>query len=200
MAKVKSAWGIDIGQCALKAIKLRSLEGQCQVEALDIIEYPKNLSDPEANRQQLIADAMVKFLSGHSVLGSSVCIAAPGQTGFTRFVKLPPVEPKRIPDIVRFESEQQIPFPIDEVIWRWQTFANPNSPELEVGIFAMKKLDVASVLNHFLNLEIDVDVVQMAPLALYNFMKYDDQVAPEGATLLADIGADKTDLVVSDGS
>ncbi len=200
MAKVKSAWGIDIGQCALKAIKLRGIEGQCQVEALDIIEYPKNLSDPEANRQQLIADAMGKFLSNHSVLGSSVCIAAPGQTGFTRFVKLPPVEPKRIPDIVRFESEQQIPFPIDEVIWRWQTFANPNSPELEVGIFAMKKLDVASVLDHFIDLEIDVDVVQMAPLALYNFMKYDGLGAPEGATLLADIGADKTDLVVSDGS
>ena len=200
MAKVKSAWGIDIGQCALKAIKLHSLDGQCQVEALDIIEYPKNLSDPEANRDQLIADAMGKFLSHHSVLGSSVCIAAPGQTGFTRFVKLPPVEPKRIPDIVRFESEQQIPFPIDEVIWRWQTFANPNSPEMEVGIFAMKRIDVASVLDHFTNLEIDVDVVQMAPLALYNFMQYDNQTAPEGATILADIGADKTDLVVSDGS
>ncbi len=200
MAKVKSAWGIDIGQCALKAIKLRSLDSQCQVEALDIIEYPKILSDPEANHRQLIGDAMGKFLSRHSLLGSSVCIAAPGQTGFTRFVKLPPVEPKRIPDIVRFESEQQIPFPIDEVIWRWQTFANPNSPEMEVGIFAMKRIDVASVLDHFTNLEIDVDVVQMAPLALYNFMKYDDQISPEGATLLADIGADKTDLVVSDGS
>ena len=39
----------------------------------------------------------------------------------------------------------------------------------------------------------------MAPLALYNFMTFDEQLATDGATLLADVGADKTDLVVADG-
>jgi len=199
MAKARTAWGIDVGQCALKALQLRDLGGQVQVESFAAIEHPHILSEPEANRDQLIREALEKFLSRHSVVGSRVAISVPGQTGFARFVKLPPVESKRIPDIVRFEAEQQIPFPIADVIWRWQTFADPNSPDKEVGIFAMKRLDVSSMLSHFTDVALPVDVVQMAPLALYNFLIHDGRAAEGGATLLADIGADKTDLIVSDG-
>ncbi len=200
MAIPKTAWGIDIGQCALKALKLRDVEGEMQVEAFDIIEHPKILSQPDANRQQLIQNALEQFLARNNVSGSAVCISVPGQTSFTRFVKLPPVEPKKIPDIVKFEAEQQIPFPIEEVVWRWQTFHDPNSPDVEVGIFAMKRNDVANMLDNFTALEVPVDCVQMAPLALYNFLIFDDQAADDGATLLADVGADKTDLVFSDGA
>jgi len=201
MATPKSIWGIDIGQCALKALKLRNDNGELQVEAFDIIEHPEILSpQPDAERQQHIRNALEQFLSRNNVTGSAVAVSVPGQSGFTRFVKLPPVESKRIPDIVRFEAEQQIPFAIDEVIWRWQTFHDPDSPDVEVGIFAMKRTDVASMLQHFTDVSLSVDIVQMAPLALYNFMAFDQQVTEDGATLLADVGADKTDLVVADGA
>jgi len=199
MAAPKSAWGIDIGQCALKALKLSVVGGELQVEVFDIIEHPKILSQPDADRKQLVLNALEQFLARNNVSGSTVAVAVPGQTSFTRFVKLPPVEPRRVPDIVRFEAEQQIPFPIEEVIWRWQTFMDPDSPDVEVGIFAMKRLDVEQVLERFSEVELGVDVVQMAPLALYNFMAFDGQIAPKGATLLADVGTDKTDLVVADG-
>jgi type IV pilus assembly protein PilM len=199
MATAKTVWGIDIGQSALKALKLRSADGQLQVEAFDIIEHPKILSQPDADRAQLVRNALEQFLARNSVTGSTVMISVPGQSSFTRFVKLPPVEPKKIPDIVRFEAEQQIPFPISEVVWRWQIYDDPDSPDVEVGIFAMKRTDVYESLSPFRAVELEVDGVQMAPLALYNFMQYDGQAAEDGATLLVDVGADKTDLVVSDG-
>ena len=200
MAQNDTVWGIDIGQCALKALKLRSIDGDLRVEAFDVIDHPKILSQPDADRELLIRNALEKFLARNNVIGSSVVVSAPGQAGFTRFVKLPPVETKQIPEIVRFEAEQQIPFDINEVIWRWQTFLDPDSPDIEVGIFAMKRLDVADVLDGFADVGIDVDVVQMAPLALYNFMEFDGQSADDGGTtLLVDVGADKTDLVISDG-
>ena len=49
-----------------------------------------------------------------------VAISVPGQSGLARFVKLPPVEEKKIADIVRFEAKQQIPFHLDEVVWDFQ--------------------------------------------------------------------------------
>ena len=199
MATVNSVWGIDIGQCALKALKLRDADGVLQVEALDVIEHAHILSEPDADRMQLVRTALETFLARNAVAGSLVAVAVSGQSGFTRFVKLPPVESKKIPDIVRFEAEQQIPFPIADVIWRWQPFQDPNSPDVEVGIFAMKRVDVAEMLDHFDDVQLPVDVVQMAPLALFNFMTYDEQIATDGATLLADVGANKTDLVVADG-
>ncbi|MCJ7544666.1 MAG: type IV pilus assembly protein PilM [Phycisphaerae bacterium] len=199
MATVNSVWGIDIGQCALKALKLRDADGVLQVEALDIIEHAQILSEPDADRVQLVRTALETFLSRNAVAGSLVAVAVSGQSGFTRFVKLPPVESKKIPDIVRFEAEQQIPFPIADVIWRWQPFQDTHSPDVEVGIFAMKRVDVAEMLDHFDEVQLAVDVVQMAPLALFNFLTFDEQLATDGATLLADVGANKTDLVVADG-
>jgi len=199
MGKATAVWGIDIGQCALKAVKLQQVGGELQVEAFDIIEHSQILSGPDVDSQALVRSALEQFLARNPVAGSPVCVSVPGQSSFTRFVKLPPVETKKIPDIVRFEAEQQIPFPIVDVIWRWQTFHDPDSPDVEVGIFAMKRSDISEVLDRFSEVAIDVDMVQMAPLALYNFMINDEQTADEGATLLADVGADKTDLVVANG-
>jgi type IV pilus assembly protein PilM len=199
MATVNSVWGIDIGQCAMKALKLREVDGELRVEALDVIEHARILSEADVDRVQLIRTALETFLSRQTMAGSLVAVAVSGQSGFTRFVKLPPVESKKIPDIVRFEAEQQIPFPIADVLWRWQSFQDPNGPDVEVGIFAMKRADVAEVLDHFDEVQLAVDVVQMAPLALFNFMIFDEQASPEGATLLADVGANKTELVVADG-
>ncbi len=200
MAAPKSVWGIDIGQCALKALKLREVDGQLEAEAFEIIEHPQLLSEPDANREELIRNSLEEFVARNDLTGCGVTVAVPGQTSFTRFVKMPPVEPKKIPDLVRFEAEQQIPFDINEVIWRWQSFSDPDSPEVEVGLFAMKRTDVYSVLDPFTEMLIGVNTVQMAPLALYNFMTYDRQIAAEGATLLVDMGAEGTDLVVADGA
>lgn len=200
MATAKSVWGIDIGQSALKALKLREVDGQLQADAFDIIEHPKILSQPDADRPQLIRNALEQFLARNDITNSRIVVAVPGQSSLTRFVKLPPVETKRVPSIVRFEAEQQIPFDINEVIWRWQSFPDPESPDVQVGIFAIKRSDVYAVLEPFNEMGVDVDIVQMAPLALYNFMTCDQQVATDGATVLVDIGADSTNLVIADGT
>jgi type IV pilus assembly protein PilM len=200
MAAPTTVWGLDIGQRALKALKLENIEGELQVAAFDIIEHPKILTAEQPDRIQLIRNSLMQFLARNDVTGIPVAVAVPGASSFTRFVKLPPVEKKKVPDIVRFEAEQQIPFPIESVVWRWQTFHDPDSPDVEVGIFAMKRDAVAEALSHFVETDLKVDIVQMAPLSLYNFMRFDGQIAPEGATLLADVGTDKTDLVVADGA
>ncbi len=201
MAKAKTAWGIDIGQCALKALKLVDYcdGSDPQAEAFEIIEHPEILSQPEVDRDQLIRQSLGELLSRHNLSSSRIALSVPGQSSFTRFFRPPPVDPKGLPRIIQFEAGQQIPFPIDEVIWRWQAFEEKDSPELEVGIFAMKRLDVAEALAHLDAVGIAVNLVQVAPLALYNFMIYDEQAAPQGATLLVNIGADTTDLVVADG-
>ena len=79
MARPKSVWGIDIGQCALKALKLREVDGQVQVEAFELIEHPKILSQPDADRRQLIGQALSQFLERANVAGCHVVISVPGQ-------------------------------------------------------------------------------------------------------------------------
>src|SRR4051794_17617920 len=107
-------WGIDLGQCGLKAIRLQEKDGQVVATAFDFVEHPKILTQPDADPDQLTREALDKFLSRNVLKGDIVAISVPGQSGLARFVKLPPVEEKKIGDIVKFEAKQQIPFSLDE--------------------------------------------------------------------------------------
>src|SRR5688572_945362 len=103
MGKADAVWGIDIGQCGIKALRCRAHEQSDRLiaEGFDFIEYPKILSQPEADPPELIREALEQFLSRNSVKGDRVAISVPGQNGLARFIKLPPVESKKVPDIVK---------------------------------------------------------------------------------------------------
>ncbi len=206
-------WGIDLGQCGLKAIRLQEIDGQLVATAFDYVEHPKILSQPDADPDQLTREALDKFLSRNNLRGDIVCISVPGQSGLARFVKLPPVEEKKIADIVRFEAKQQIPFNLDEVVWDYQKIGSGAvtdgfAMETEIGLFAMKRDMVGRYLQHFKDVNIDVHVVQMAPLALCNYVAFDllgkDAQPGEGGgekrcIVALDIGADSSNLVITDG-
>src|SRR5881296_2940925 len=154
MAEQPGVWGIDVGQCALKAIRLVDIDGQATATAFDYVEHPKILSQPDADPDQLVREALEKFLSRNSLRGDQVAISIPGQSGLARFVKLPPVEEKKIGDIVRFEAKQQIPFNLDEVVWDYQKLGSGAvtdgfAMETEIGLFAIKRENVAKAMSHF---------------------------------------------------
>ncbi|MDY0167954.1 MAG: pilus assembly protein PilM [Thermoguttaceae bacterium] len=218
MARTGAVWGIDIGQCSLKALRCRPHDDdpdRIVADAFDFIEYPKILSQPDAEPDELIADALNQFLSRNSVEGDRVAISVGGQAGLVRFIKLPPVEAKKIPDIVRFEARQQIPFDLNDVIWDYQRLGGGAEEEgfaleTEIGLFAMKRDTVLATLEPYQKARLEVDYVQLTPLALYNFAvfdqlpdlpppdEYDPEDPPESLVIIS-LGTDATDLVVTNG-
>src|SRR5437764_6194809 len=167
----QGVWGIDVGQCALKALRLELVEGQVTATAFDYIEHPKILSQPDADPDALTREALTTFLSRNDIKGDLVAMSVAGQSGLARFVKLPPVEEKKIGDIVRFEAKQQITFPLEEVGWDFQKIGqgvvtDGFALETEIGLFAMKKDMVHRALQQFRDVHVEIHVIQMAPLAL----------------------------------
>ncbi|MCC7293361.1 MAG: type IV pilus assembly protein PilM [Phycisphaerales bacterium] len=198
MAGAKAVWGIDIGRCALKAIKLRvAAEGEVEMVAHDYVEHPKILSQPDADKEELVSQALEKFLSRNDISSDRVAISVPGQQTLARFTKLPPVEEKKIPDIVKYEADQQIPFDMDEVIWDYQTFKDEEMPDVEVGIFAMKREQIRAHMLPFEQLGIEPILVQSGPLAVYNAVYHEGWLKPAETTIVLDIGAEAADLIVS---
>ncbi|MFO0836992.1 MAG: type IV pilus assembly protein PilM [Phycisphaerae bacterium] len=197
MASGSGVWGIEIGQCGLKAMKLRPAgDGQVELVAFDIIEHAKILSQPDAEADELSKAALEKFVSRNELQGDTFVVGVPGQQTFSRFCKLPPVDPKKIPDIVRFEASQQIPFDMDDVVWDYQVFTNKDSPDVEVGIFAMRNDLIRKHMEAFNAVGIGPSFVQTIPCALYNFCRYDGYLPENGATVVVDVGAQNTDLVI----
>src|SRR4051794_10775180 len=192
------AWGIDIGNRALKALKLVRDGDGVRIDDFDVIEHEFVLSNAGDNRETLIQTALASFASRHPMKNAPVAVGVSGQQSFARFIRLPPVEPKKIPEIVRFEAIQQIPFPLDEVEWSYQLFQNEGSPDVEVGIFAMRKDLVNQHLQFFAGPGLNVQVVQMNPQADYNALYYDGRLA-DGTTMIIDLGAENADLIITEG-
>src|SRR5262245_48945660 len=223
MPVTKGVCGIDIGQCALKALRLELIDGKPTATAFDYVEHTKILSQPDADPDTLIREALEKFLSRNQIKLDEVAVGIAGQSGLARFVKLPPVEEKKIAEIVKFEAKQQIPFPLDEVVWDFQKVAGGDvtdgfAMETEIGLFAMKRDVIARYLGYFHSARIECHIVQMSPLALVNFATYEilkkgganpPEAADEGAdetprgklrcVVVLDIGTDGSNLIITDG-
>jgi len=214
MAGKSGAWGVDIGQAGLKAIRLEINDAtdQVQATAFDYIAHPKILSQPDAIPEELISQALDKFLKQNEIANDLVAISVPGQSALARFIQLPPVESSKVSEIVKYEARQQIPFALEDVVWDYQTLGKGTEEsgfllEAEVGLFAMKRDQVMNQLKPFTNADIEVELIQIAPLALYNFLSFDqlgirlgdEVVAMDSYTILLDMGADNTTLLVSNG-
>jgi type IV pilus assembly protein PilM len=215
MARSSYAWGIDIGRCGLKALRCRlspTDPTKLVAEAFDYVEYPMILSQPEADPVELVQNALAEFLSRNNVQGDRVALAVPGQMGLAKFIKLPPIEAKKIPDIVKYEARQQIPFPMDQVVWDWQRLAAGFEEggfvmDAEVALFALKREQVYKALAPLQQRAIEVEILQLSPIALANMIMFDqlppsatlDPDKPPPSTVIVSIGVDTTDLVVTNG-
>ena len=214
MAENQAVWGIDIGQAGLKAVRLRYAEAAEQVLAIafDYVPHPKLLSQPDANPEELIGQALDTFLSRNEIKGDKIAISVPGQTALARFIQLPPVESSKVGEIVKYEARQQIPFALEDVIWDYQNLGGGIEESgfmlgAEVGLFAMKREQVLEHLQPFIDRKIEVDLIQIAPLAIHNFACYDligirageEFSGSDEHTILLDMGADNTTLLVTNG-
>ena len=202
-AKFGGVWAIDIGNNSLKALQLSDSGGGVEVLGFANIEHSKILTGTNvkpAERDELIALSLHQFVTENDVGKKDVIIiSVPSQNSFARFVNLPPVEQKRVPEIVKFEASQQIPFDISEVQWDWQVLAETDTGQSRVGIFAIKNDVANAALNYFNAENLQVRYVQMSPMALYNYLLYDrpDLAGSDTrATVILNIGAENTDLVV----
>ncbi len=159
------------------------------------------LADPsaEATRLPQIRLAISELAQKLKISKQELRYAISGQSVFVRFIKLPPVGGDDVEQLVKFEAQQQVPFPIDEVTWDYHLLPDDGG-EQEVAIVAIK----SDALNEINDLVDESGIhsssgVEVAPLALYNaFVHTYPNVS--ASTVLVDIGARTMNLIYIEGS
>ncbi|MEC8734592.1 MAG: pilus assembly protein PilM, partial [Planctomycetota bacterium] len=165
-----------------------------------VIPHSSVLSAPDVDADEVVRISLGQFVSQKIVDKQRVAISIPGNVAFSAFTRLPPHEAKQTPNLVRFEAEQQIPFPINEVEWDYKTFQSEDSPEVEVGIFALQRSVLDDRLGLYSELGIEPDLVTVSPLALFNAISYDlDLQGSSKPVVILDIATRHSDLIVAEG-
>ena len=121
-------------------------------------------------------------------------ICLPSQSVFSRFVKLPGATASDVESIIGFEAQQNVPFPIDEVVWDYQIMGDRRGETWDVSIVAMKADQLNEVVESVEKSGIASGRIDFAPTALFNSFRYNYADA-KGCSLLLDLGSRTTNLV-----
>jgi type IV pilus assembly protein PilM len=153
------------------------------------------LADPaEGIRQAPVAELLREILHELKIKNGNVNYAIAENLVFTRFVKLPSIDNEKIDRIVAFEAQQNVPFPIDEVVWDYQRVGGCTEEEIQVVLVAIKA-DLLEEINVAVEATgLRTSIVDVAPMALYNAFRYNYRDI-SGCSLLIDIGARTTNLL-----
>ncbi len=188
-----------MGFGAIKALKVENDGGTLKVLDFAVVNHPKVLSTPELDQNDAMRVALGTLVSKHDLSNARIAVSIPGHQSFARFATLPPVEPKKVPDIVKFEAVQQIPFPLEEVEWDYQTFVSPDSPDIEVGIFAVTRQKMAEQLAMLNDVGITPELATLSPVAAYNALAVDLEFTEDTpGTIILDIGTVATDMIIAE--
>ncbi len=190
---------IDLGAQSVGAA-LFSQTGNDQL-VLEQFLSEELLADPAADGARLDQTkvSIGQIVKALKIRKQSVRYALSTQSVFTRFVTLPPLEFDQVDQIVGFEAQQQVPFPLEEAVWDYQTLGSPDDIEVEVVLVAIKANELTSIDNTIRSNGMETETVDLAPFALFNAFRY-NYPDVDSPVVLIDIGARTTNLIYVEGN
>ncbi len=194
MGKPNRIYALNVGSLSLTIAEFQSTSaGGLVLSNYKMEELP--LKSLERRGSDSFIEAVLSNLVDEFGLKSApVNYAVSGQSVFTRFVRLPSVEPEKVDQIIQFEAQQNVPFPIQEVVWDYQLVGSSDEGQVEVVLVAIKS-DLLEDLNSSIESGgVVANIVDVAPMAIYNAFRY-NYGQKSGCSLILDIGAKTTNLI-----
>lgn len=161
------------------------------IDELHVAPLDYDYSEEDAWLSAVTA-ALRDILASAKTKGEATLIA-PGYQLLTKTIKVPHVEPEKQSQIIAFEAQQNIPYPLGEVVWGHQIVAD-DGVEAEVVLIAFKSVAAIRFCNTIASLGLRPISVQAASVLDYNaFHCVYPQV--QDTTLLINIGARSSSML-----
>src|ERR1017187_2294395 len=195
MLNTKSFLAVDFGAGSLKLAEFETNEaGGLRLKTFAIKPLGTEGAQ-EATREKVILKALQDTLAEKGIKAKDVNVCAPGFHVFSKFVKLPPVDSNKVTQIIQYEAQQNVPFPLEEVVWDYQILGNTASGELEVLLVAIKAEIVEGLFRVTEAAKLKLEVADVSPAALCNAFRYNFGDLEADCSMLLDIGAKTSNLL-----
>jgi type IV pilus assembly protein PilM len=154
------------------------------------------LAEPagEGVRRPEMARVLRQIVDELQIKRGHVNYSVTGQSVFVRFVKLPSLDEEKVERIIAFEAQQEVPFPIDEVVWDYQLIGGGCDEQIQVVLVAIKANLLDDINNTVEDTGLRTSIVDVAPMARYNAFQY-SYGDLSGCSLLVNIGAHTSNLL-----
>jgi type IV pilus assembly protein PilM len=199
----KKLIGLDIGTSSIKIAELDVGRRQSSLLAFGIVPTPpQSFNGGDITNAQSLSEAVRQLLTKVKTKRNNAATGLGGTSVIVKRVMIPKMDEKLIPEQIRWEAEQYIPYDINEVNLGFEVLKKTGVPSENMDI-----LLIAAVQGHvFKYVEVltmaglNCSVVDVAGFALANAFKanYGD-MAGQCVSIL-NIGAAATTMVVLDNS
>ena len=190
---VKSSIGLDIGSRYIKLVELRKSGDVISLSKLAIKEIPK---DTEGDRSRAVFQLISQLFSENNIKVKRVNVSVGGQSVFIRFVKLLQVKEDKLKQTMKFEAQNQIPFPLDEVAWDWSLLDRNKKAAKKAVIVAIKKNLVEDIVLKLKDIKVSTALIDVSSVALYNCLSFNEGYDEDKLGAILDIGAKSSNLVI----
>ncbi len=152
------------------------------------------------NADTILSPALLEIVREKGIKPGKVALAVSGQMVFPRFAAIPFAgnDEAKFDQMVRYEVEQNVPFPLDEMVCDRQILGETENGDKSVMIVAAKIDQIESITSSLTGAGFTPTLVDVSPLALVNAFK---AAHPEedGCVVMLDIGAKTTSLAIVEG-
>src|SRR5206468_2324216 len=194
MLNTKSFLCLDFGAGSLKIAEFEPNEsGTLRLKQFGLKSLGFEGSQ-DAARERVILKAIQELFVERPFGSRNINVCAPGFHVFSKFVKLPPVDTSKVTQIIQYEAQQNVPFPLEEVVWDYQILGTAPSGELEVLLVAIKADIVEGLFRVTEAAGLKLSLADVSPAALCNAFRY-NYGELEDCTMLLDIGAKTSNLL-----
>lgn len=143
-----------------------------------------------------LAQALGSISARYKLRGAAT-VAIPGHLALTKFVKMSSVAKEKRAKIVAFEAAENIPYPLEEVVWDYLVVSDDGF-DLEVMLTAAKFDAMQSLCSAADSAGFPVEHATPAGVALWHAFRYNYPQVRE-SVILINIGARTTSLLFVEG-
>ena len=152
------------------------------------------------NADTVLTPALLEIVREKGIKPGKVAVSVSGQMVFPRLAAITPAGgEEKFEQQVRFEIEQNIPFPIDEMVCDRQVVGDLENGDKLVLIVAAKVDQIEAITAAVAAAGFTPELVDVAPLAITNALYAARPAEVGGCMVILDIGAKTTSLVIAEG-
>ena len=153
----------------------------------------------EANADTVLSPALLEIVREKGIKPGRVAMSVSGQLAFQRFAAIPAAGgAEKFEQMISYEIEQNIPFPMDEMICDRQVLGDTEMGDKSVMIVAAKIDQIEALTNAVAAAGFQPELVDVSPIAVTNVL-HNNHPGSENCVVLLDIGAKTTTLVIAEG-
>jgi type IV pilus assembly protein PilM len=152
------------------------------------------------NAETILSPAILEIVREKGIRPGKVAVSVSGQMVFPKFAAIAMVGgAEKFEQMVRYEVEQQIPFPIDEMVCDRQILGDTENGDKSVMIVAAKVDQIEAITSAVSSAGFSPELVDVAPIAVTNALKFNRPESEGECSIILDIGAKTTSLVIVEG-